>query len=100
MARKYLRITMPDGSKWDVPVAVIAHNRALAYADEFGGNVADSLQKDTIPLFESVPCEINDWAANNMNWDDVKEYAKQVKPASDVDYSDGWANGDKEVVEY
>jgi len=25
---KYLRITMPDGSKWDVPARIIAKDRA------------------------------------------------------------------------
>lgn len=28
---KFLRVTMPDGSKWDVPVKKIAENRARHY---------------------------------------------------------------------
>lgn len=49
MAEKYLRITMPDGSKWDVPCDVIARNRIESEAEE-------------------------------------------------VDYQEGWVNGEKEIV--
>lgn len=31
MKTKYLRVTMPDGSKWDLPAEVIARNRADYY---------------------------------------------------------------------
>ncbi len=42
---KYLRVNMPDGSKWDVPVSVIAQNRAAEYAHEFDGDVQKSLDE-------------------------------------------------------
>ena len=45
---KVLRVTMPDGSRWDIPVKVIAENRAksyLDYDDEFK-NMEEAL-KDT-----------------------------------------------------
>ena len=97
---KYLRVTMPDGSKWDVPVYVIAKNRAEWYAHEFGGDVERSLAEDTLPLFEADAFEIEDWASNNMNWSDVEVYAHKAKPGPEVDYDEGWMNGDKDVVEY
>lgn len=95
---KKLRVTMPDGSKWDVPVRVIAENRAQYYVD-IGEFVAlnESLD-ETTELFESDDYEIDDWAANNMNWDDVKDKAVQVQVCS-VDYQEGWCNGEKEVVD-
>lgn len=94
-----LRVTMPDGSKWDVPIRLIANNRAKHYKDEFGGSLLRSLSEDTLPLFEKDHYEIKDWAANEMNWSDVRRHATKVdmRPA-DVDYEDGWCNGEKEIV--
>ena len=77
MENKVLRITMPDSSKWDVPVIIIANDRANYYKYEFNNDLNESLEKDTLPLFRESDYEIVDWAANNMDWDDVKEFAKR-----------------------
>ena len=95
---KFLRITMPDQSKWDVPVMLIARNRADHYKSEFGDDIERSLAEDTIPLFDSDDYEIEDWASNNMNWDEVKEHAVRAEDG-EVDYQEGWVNGEKEIVE-
>lgn len=95
---KELHITMPDGSVWAVPVQLIATNRAEYYAREFGGDFNRSLAEDTLPLFRSDDFEIEDWAANNMNWSDVQHAAKCISQG-DVDFQEGWVNGDKEVKE-
>lgn len=95
---KVLRVNMPDGSKWDVPVSVIAQNRAENYAHEYGGDVQRSLDEDTLPLFEADHYEIADWAANNMNWEDVERVA-QMASASEIDYQEGWVNGGKVIVD-
>ena len=97
---KYLRTTMPDGSKWDVPVDVIARDRATYYADEFGNDIEKSLSEDTLPLFNQDPFEIEDWAKNSMNWEDVAEFAKRVENPPGVDFNEGWVNGEKKVIEY
>jgi len=94
---KALIVTMPDGSKWSVPVAIIARHRAEAYAEEYGGDVDRSLAEDTLPLFESDPFEVEDWAANNMNWKDVAPHARQVEAPLPPDYEEGWVNREKEV---
>lgn len=95
---KMLTIEMPDGSKWGVPVEVIARSRATHYAHEFGGDVDRSLAEDTMPLFESDDYEVEDWAANNMNWSDVEAQAKMIQ-AAETDYQEGWVNGEKAVIE-
>lgn len=95
---RFLRITMPDGSRWDVPVRVIAVDRAKDIS-EIDGVSFDEAFRDTIELFESDPYEIHDWAANNMDWEDVVEVATKVSGAEGVDYQEGWMNGDYEVVE-
>lgn len=96
---KVLTIQMPDGSIWAVPVEVIAADRAKAYASEFDGDVQRSLNEDTLPLFQSAPFEIEDWAANNMNWDDVKAHAFMHLQSPGTDFQEGWVNGEKEVIE-
>ncbi len=93
---KHLFVTMPDESVWAVPVSIIATHRATYYAGECGGDVEKSLAEDTMPLFEHDPFEVEDWAANNMNWSDVVEHARLVSEG-ETDYEDGWVNGEKEV---
>ena len=102
--KKYLRVQQHDGSRWDVPVDIIARNRAAFYAekdDEFGGDFERSLQEDTLPLFAEDDYAIKDWAGGNMDWSDVVDVATMVvppKPLSDDDYQEAWVNGEKTVV--
>ena len=80
---KKLRVTMPNGDKYDI--------------DEFDGSMFDSLEKDTVPLFEQDEYEIIDWAVNNMNWSEVALDAERVEE-KEVDFQQGWLNGEKEIV--
>jgi len=87
------RVEMPDGSLWEVPVQVIADSRDEHYSDE-GEDTIGFIRGDGLGKFE-----IQDWAGNNMNWSDVKQYATQVFPApKKIDWNDGWANGEHTVV--
>lgn len=95
--KKYVT-TMPDGSKWAVPVSVIAGHRAKHYAHEFGGDIEQSLAEDTGPLFDEDEFEIEDWASNNMNWEDVKSSAVLVENLNS-DYQEGWVCGAHEIAE-
>lgn len=87
------RVEMDDGSKWDVPVQVIADSRDENYRED---------EEDTVGFIRAgslSAAEIQDWAGNNMNWSDVAEYAtRAVVPPKKVDWEDGWANGEKEIV--
>lgn len=98
--KKFLAITMPDKSRWVVLVEVIARHRATYYASkhEFGGDVGRNLAEDTNPLFESDEDAIKDWAANNMDWDEVKSVAIKLDREPPCDYQEGWVNGEKEVI--
>lgn len=90
-------VTMPDGSKWGVPVMFIARNRAAYYArlDKVSFNA--SLLEDTIPLFNRDEFEIRDWAQNNMDWDDIRNVAKPVEPSEELDFQEGWTSGEVEL---
>ena len=94
-------VAMPDGSRWAVPLMVIATDRAKHYAHEFDGDLERSLAEDTLPLFDADPYQAHDWAANNMNWSDVKGEARiyePAKPLGDDDFAEGWVNGEYQVV--
>lgn len=95
---KLMTVEMPDGSKWGVPVEMIARNRAAHYADEFDGDVERSLAEDTIPLFESDDYEIQDWAVNNMNWSDFDGHQVKVADAPAPDFQEAWLSGEKDFV--
>jgi len=99
--KKNYVVTMPDGSRWAVPVKLIAQSRAEYYADmNFDGDMEKSMKEDTLPLFESDPHAIENWARNNMDWADVRAQAVQVLPPSnEVDWDEGWANGKVEIVD-
>ena len=95
---------MPDGSKWDVPCDRIAQHRAAYYAKkDTGMTTGDLFAVAFTSEYEYTmgdDYELKDWAANNMNWKDVKSCAvRVVESAAVTDYQDGWVNGEKEIVE-
>ena len=93
-----LEIEMPDGSTWAIPVSVVAIDRATYYVKEGEyKTLQESLDDDTLPLFIDNEYDIHDWAANNMNWSDVKRRAVKIKDP-DVDYQDGWMNGEYKIT--
>lgn len=101
---KKLRVTMPDGSVWEVPVARIIQNRADYYFRAYGPHSESPEYQDysdarheTTVLFRDDEFAIKDWAENNMDWEDVAPFAVCTK-AADVDYQEGWVNGKKEIV--
>lgn len=96
MKFKYLRVEMPDGSKWDVPAGVIAHDRALSFAG--GVNTSDVFRNEYDYTLKN-DYELKDWASNNMNWSDVWNCAEMVQAPQEVNFQEGWMNGDKEIVE-
>jgi hypothetical protein len=88
-----MRVTMPDGTLYDVPVQAIADNRDDHYRDD---------KEDTVGFIRAGKLdqyEIEDWAANNMNWSDVAKRAVKVDaPVCKTDLQEGWVNGDKEII--
>lgn len=84
---------MEDGSVWAVPVQVIADNRDENYRED---------DEDTIGSIRDGGLshnEIYDWAGNNMNWSEVKEWAvKASVTRTPVDWDEGWANGEHSIV--
>jgi hypothetical protein len=92
-------LTLSDGSRWSLPISVIAENRANFYKDEFDGDIQRSLDEDTWTLFAEDDYEIYDWAGNNMDWDDVEHHLTRLPSLEKVlDYYDEWASCEKEIA--
>ncbi len=93
-------ITMSNGERWSLPVIFIALDRAGYYKEKDGlTDIKESLSKDTIPLFEADEFEIEDWAKNNMDWEDVRNNAYVIeKNLVSFDYQQGWGEGEVEIV--
>jgi hypothetical protein len=86
-------VEMSDGTRWGVPVQIVADSRDEHYAED-GEDTIGFIRNGSLDSFE-----IEDWAANNMNWSEVVDYAKKMPAkASRVDFEDGWTNGEKEIT--
>lgn len=79
---KYVRITMPDGSKWDIPAKVIMEDKQKR------------IQKAVENYNDS---ELIDWVENGIKWADVKRCAVKVINGS-IDYQSGLKSGKKEII--
>lgn len=98
---KYLRVTMPDGSQWDVPAELIAKHRAAYYARLDTGKT-EGEKYDQVYRMEFTyvaDSELIDWSAGEINWDDVKDQAVKVADPPQPDFQEGWVNGPKKIVE-
>lgn len=90
---RLMLIQMPDGSTWSVPVAAVVHNRLDYYRGIGKAEKCDENPDDY---------EIHDWAAGNMDWDDVKAVAKKVADRPTLtprEFQEGWMNGIKRIVQ-
>lgn len=98
MKRLYV-ITMPDGSKWGVPAEIIAKSRAEYYAEIDPDTTYEEEYNAMIEWFDTKDYEFADWAKNNMDWDDVKQYAVRMPSETAViDWQEGWVNGEHEYI--
>ena len=88
-----LRITMPDGSTWDVPAQIVVDSRDEYYCDEKEDTAGIALAE-----WHDFCYLVKDWSAGNMNWDEVADYAVKSTFSRPVDFQEGWVNGDKELI--
>ena len=93
---KAIIVTMPDSSQWQIPCKVIAEDRAVYYAEDTDKNKRpyDEVYEETMSNMDLLL----DWGENNIKWSFLKQYAKMIKTPN-VDYEDGWCNGDKRIVD-
>jgi hypothetical protein len=66
-----------DGIKYSIPVEIIAQSMARYYAEVDQISYEESYN-NVVSLFNESDFEIEDWARNNMDWSDVKEFSTIV----------------------
>lgn len=100
MSTKYLRVTMPDGSKWDIPASAIADNKANYHAkDKEDPKESLELYNEEYKLALGDDGELIEWAKGNMDWADVQHIAMRAHEPDETSYESGWCNADMEIVE-
>lgn len=87
----FIRVALPTGHTYEIPVQPIADNRAQAmlalHPDEF--STIEESRLDTTELFEDSN-EIRDWALNQMNPPEYMPHARLIRYAPpDVDMQTG-----------
>lgn len=102
LRKKRLMVDMPDGTSWSIPVQVIAEHRARLYSNRIDPErgYRETLEW-TLELFGEDDFEITDWAANNMDWDDVEKHATKIEKQNEPppNYVSGWYEAEKTVIE-
>jgi hypothetical protein len=94
MKEPQLIVTFSDQSQWEIPAKHIAHERAKYYA---GPRDTETYNQE-YDLAMKDQSEILDWAKNNINWSDVRRFARQIKFAQLAPYEDEWCNAEMKVI--
>jgi len=89
----YLKVIFSNGDTFEIQGSVIARNRAEYYAKEDPDTTYQLEYEFTL----HDDYELEDWAKNNMNWEDVEYFAKKV-PSQIIDYNDEWTNCENEII--
>ncbi|ATI15725.1 hypothetical protein [Bordetella phage vB_BbrM_PHB04] len=78
--KPFFQVKFKDGSMFEVPTIIVAQDRANYYhqRDKEEFPTLDDALKDTAELFAADTYEIEDWAKNNMNWDELAPHARLV----------------------
>jgi len=98
---KYLMATW--GYKvYKIPADAIGKHRAQYYAELDSGKSAgdeyDKVYQNEFQIGMDDDIELADWAANNMNWEDVSDHVVSVKSV-ELDIYDEWCNAEMEILD-
>lgn len=99
--KKFLRVTMTDGSVWDIPIMLIIHHRANYYAEresEEDPQAYYQVYDQEIDCCADIHGELIEWARTQMTWEDVEEFAERVD-GLEVNFNDGWLYGPMSIVD-
>jgi hypothetical protein len=90
---KLIAFTMPDHSKWGIPVMLVAKHRAKSTADDEGTDGETALA-GTLKLFAEDEELAFDWAANSMGWPDLHPHLVQIDAGgfTEADFQDAFEN--------
>lgn len=91
---KVIRINTPKG-QYDISLQFIAENRADYYACEVDGHEKEGPEwKQEVDWVMEDDYEGIDWLINNMNWEDVNDFATKVNDKVNVTDDDFWTSSE------
>jgi len=73
--KTWYQFTCSNGDVWRVPVLEIAKSKARHYSDE----MSDDAVLAFVEFFDGYKDEVEDWARNSMDWEDVCGVAEMVE---------------------
>lgn len=86
-------VEFENNDRFFIPAQAIADDRDENYASD---------EEDTIGFILAGSLDgydLTDWLSNNMNWEDVEEFAVKLKPKEEpFTYDDGWGSAEKDYV--
>lgn len=102
---KYIHAKMSNGETYRIPADVVARSMGAYYGRRNwesgyreGANPVDQIEIEALRALRDDD-ELIDWAANNMNWEDVAAVATLVESAPSIDLDSEWTNAWMTVVE-
>lgn len=95
MQNRQLLVTMPDGSKWIIPLIAIINYR-MVKVSEISKRPLKETGNETVRLFAAKPEAIIYWA-NEMDWADLAPYARQIESPQHL-YESAWPAAPKEII--
>jgi hypothetical protein len=84
-----LHVKFPNNEVFQIPIDVIANDRTKYYS-KIDGFKEGSLEWQEEYKLSLVPGEVFDWVQNNMDWEDVKQYAVKMDVPIVTDYDKMW----------
>jgi hypothetical protein len=97
---KVIKCNTPNG-QFQIPLKLVAENRADYYAVEVDGNKKGSQEwQDEVDWVMKDDFEGIDWLINNTNWEDWQDLATKLNDKVKVTDDDFWCSSDGfEIVE-
>ena len=86
---KYMIATFPNGDRYKIPTKIIADDYVKYYLSK-GEQTEKELKEEVDNNFQDT-FEIEDWAFNNMNWEDVENHAVKIEKVK-IDLEEEWGN--------
>lgn len=95
--KQFMHLTTPRGLVYEIPTEIIAQHRAKIMRELHPSEFPDdaSAMEDTRELFDDE-YQIQDWAANNMNWPELGKHARLIRllPSTDAWHEGEWTSHD------
>ena len=96
--RSLITFRARDGSRWGLPLCLVAERHARQHAAANGVTPARSLVDVTVPLLRATPAAAVKWADEHLTAEELKTHLRLLESAPELDLHAEWKRCDKRVV--